>query len=185
MATSIIVLSGERGVGKSTACRETVALAQAKEYACGGIITLTRPDGELDVLDVSSDDARRLTLPPGAKPAIVQAIVQGRFRFDPETLDWGNAALARGTSCQLLVVDELGPLELEQGGGWTKAFEVLHRGDFTLALVAVRPELVVKAQLRLRASATTVLTVTPEDRDSLPPILLKMLERAINPPPNV
>ena len=181
MATSIIVLSGERGVGKSTACRETVALAQAKEYACGGIITLTRPDGELDVLDASSDDTHRLTLPPDAKPAIVQ----GRFRFDPETLDWGNAALARATSCQLLVVDELGPLELEQGGGWTKAFEVLHRGDFTLALVAVRPELVVKAQLRLPASATTVLTVTPEDRDSLPPILLEVLERAINPPPNV
>lgn len=177
VSNSIILLTGERGVGKTTACREAVALAQAKEYACGGIITLTQPDGERDILDVSSGEKRRLTLPPDAKPAIVQ----GRFRFDPGTMGWGNMALTRATPCQLLVVDEVGPLELEQQRGWKTAFDVLQRGNFALALVVVRPELVVKAQLRLPSSATTVLTVTPEDRDSLPPILLDMLERAINP----
>jgi nucleoside-triphosphatase THEP1 len=181
MATSTIILTGERGVGKTTVCREVVMLAQAKGYACGGIITLTRPDGELDVLDVSSGKTRQLTLPPDAKPAIVQ----GRFRFAPDTMGWGNKALTRATPCQLLVVDELGPLELEQGRGWTKAFDVLQREDFTLALVVVRPELVVKAQLRLPRSASTVLKVMPEDRDSLPSILLEMLERAVNPPTNI
>jgi nucleoside-triphosphatase THEP1 len=180
MATSTVILTGERGVGKTTVCREAITLARAKEYACGGIITLTQPDGELDVLDVSSGETRRLTLPPGAKPAIVQ----GRFRFAPDTMGWGNMALTRSTPCQLLMVDELGPLELEQGRGWTKAFAVLQRGDFTLALVVIRPELVVRAQLRLPSSATTVLAVTSEDRDGLPPILLEILERAANSPPN-
>ncbi|MBN1814583.1 MAG: hypothetical protein JXA14_22275 [Anaerolineae bacterium] len=180
MATSLIILTGERRVGKTTVCREAITLAQAEEYACGGIITLAQPDGELDVLDVSSGETRRLTLPPDAKPAIVQ----GRFRFDPDTMDWGNVALTRAIPCQLLVVDEVGPLELEQGRGWTKAFDVLQRGDFALALIVVRPELLVKAQLRLPSSATTVLKVTPEDRDSLPSTLLEMLGRAINPPPN-
>lgn len=181
IVTSLIILTGERGVGKTTVCREAVTLAQAKGYACGGIITLTQPDGELDVLDVSSGETRRLTLPPDARPAIVQ----GRFRFAPDAMGWGNVALTRATPCQLLVVDELGPLELEQERGWTKAFDVLQRGDFALALVAIRPELVVKAQLRLPSGATTVLKVTPEDRDNLPSILLEMLGRAINPPPNV
>jgi nucleoside-triphosphatase THEP1 len=178
---SIIILTGQRGAGKTTVCRETVALAQAREYTCGGILTLTQPDGELDVLEAGSSEIRRLTLPPGVEPAVVQ----GRFRFAPEVIDWGNAALSRAISCQLLVVDELGPLELERGGGWMKAFDVLHRGDFALALVVIRSELVVKAQPRLPSSATTVLSVTPEDRDSLPPILLGTLERATNPPPNV
>jgi hypothetical protein len=59
MATSIIILTGERGAGKTSACREAVTLAQAKEYVCGGILTLTQPDGELDVLDVSSGETRR------------------------------------------------------------------------------------------------------------------------------
>jgi nucleoside-triphosphatase THEP1 len=181
MPTSIIILTGARGVGKTTASRRAITLVQVKEYTCGGIITLTQPDGELDVLDVGSGETRRLTLPPDAKPAIVQ----GCFRFDPGTLGWGNMALTHVTPCQLLVVDELGPLELEQGSGWTRAFDVLQSGDFALALVVVRPELVIKAQLRLPYSATTVLTVTPENRDDLPPILLEMLEQAVNRPPNV
>lgn len=180
MASNIIILTGERGAGKTTASHEAVTLAQAKEYACGGIITLTQPDGERKVLDVGSGETRQLTLPPDAKPAIVL----GRFRFDPTTMGWGSMVLTSATPCQLLVVDELGPLELEQGRGWKTAFDVLQKGSFVLALVVVRPELVVKAQLRLPSSATTVLKVTPEDRDSLPPILLGMLERAINPPPD-
>jgi nucleoside-triphosphatase THEP1 len=180
MATSIIILTGERGVGKTTVCREAVALAQAEGYACGGILTLAQPDVELDVLDVSSGETRRLTLTPDAEPAIVQ----GRFRFDPDTMDWGNAALTRTPPCQLLVVDEVGPLELEQRKGWTKALDVLQIGNFALALIVVRPELLVRAQLRLPSSATAVLKVTPEDRDGLPSTLLEMLVRATNPPPN-
>jgi nucleoside-triphosphatase THEP1 len=180
MASNTIILTGERGAGKSTICRETVALAQAKGHVCGGIITLPQPDGELDVLDVSGGETRRLTLPPDVKPAIIQ----GRFRFDPETMGWGNAALAHAAPCQLLVIDELGPLEIEQNRGWTKAFDMLHRGDFAMALAVVRPELIVQAQLRFPSTAATVLTVMPENRDGLPPMLLEMLERAINPPEN-
>jgi nucleoside-triphosphatase THEP1 len=181
MATSLIILTGERGAGKTTVCRKTVTLAQAKGYACGGIITLTNPDGELDVLDVGSGETRRLTLPPDAEPAVVQ----GRFYFDPDTVGWGNMTLAGATPCQLFVVDELGPLELERGGGWKTAFDVVYKGNWVLALVVVRPELVVKAQLRLPRSAATVLNVMPEDRNSLPSILLEMLEREVNPPTNV
>ncbi|MBN1976459.1 MAG: hypothetical protein JW918_03575 [Anaerolineae bacterium] len=178
MATSIVILTGERGVGKTTACQESVALAKAKGYTCGGILTLTQPDGELDVTDVTSGETRRLTLPPDVKPAIVQ----GRFHFAPETIGWGNAILAEAAPCQLLVVDELGPLELERKGGWQKAFDVLRRGNFALALVVIRSELVVKAQLWLPISATTVFAVTPEVRADFPTTLLEVLEKEINLP---
>lgn len=177
----ISILTGERGVGKSTVCREAVALAQARGYTCGGVLTLRRPDDALDVLDVRSGDVRRLTLEPGASPAVLQ----GRFRFAPEILVWGNAVLARATPCHLLVVDELGPLELERGQGWLRAFDVLadklhpREADFALALVVVRPELVAQARLRLRIGATAVLTVTPHNRDGLPITLLEMLEREL------
>jgi len=182
MAAHIVVLAGERGAGKSTVCRETIALAQARGYTCGGVLTLSRPDGALDVLNVRSGYARRLTL----EPDVNQAVIQGRFRFDPETLAWGNAALAQATPCHLLVVDELGPLEIERGEGWPKAFEVLYEGDFTLALVVVRSELIVHAQLKLPTSAVNVFTVTAHNRDDVPKLLLKMLEElsSTRPPPS-
>lgn len=185
MAARIIILTGERGVGKSTICRETVALAQARGYTCGGILTLSCSNNTLDVLDVCGDHARRLTLEPGVTPAVTQ----GRFHFDPETLAWGNDVLAHATPCHLLVVDEVGPLEIEQGGGWLKAFDVLRKADFALALVVVRPELLVRAQLKLPTSATTVFTATPRSRGDLPGVLLEILEIELasqslsNPPP--
>jgi nucleoside-triphosphatase THEP1 len=176
MAARIVVLAGERGAGKSTVCRETIALAQARGYSCGGVLTFGRPDGALDVLDVRSGYVRRLTLEPDAN----QAVIQGRFRFDPETLAWGDAALAQATPCHLLVVDELGPLEIERGQGWPKAFDVLRGTDFALALAVVRPELAAQAQRRLPVGATTVLIVTVDNRDELPDVLLGRLEREIS-----
>lgn len=177
MGGRVIVLTGERGAGKSTVCRETIALAQAKGYTCGGVLTLSQPDGVLDVLDVQSGDIRRLTVGLGAGPAVIQ----GRFRFDPSTLAWGNEAIASAAVCNLLVIDEVGPLEIERGGGWQSAFGTLKEGGFSLALVVVRPELMVQAQLRLSATATTVMAVTFDTRDSLPAILLETLEEEIHP----
>ena len=171
-----VILTGERGVGKSTVCHEAATLAKGKGYTCGGLVTLSRPDGARDVLDVRSGDTRRLTLPSDAQPAVIQ----GRFRFDPATLAWGNEVLARAAPCHLLVVDELGPLEMESGAGWAKAFGALHGGHFALALVVVRPELLVPMQVRLPPGATTVLTVTPDNRDALPVLLVAMLEKERN-----
>lgn len=173
MRARVVILTGERGVGKSTVCRRAIDLAQAKRYACGGILTLSQSDDVREVLDVRSGCARRLTLEPGANGGVTQ----GRFRFDPATLAWGNDVLSQAAPCRLLVVDELGPLEIERRRGWVKAFDVLRKADFTLALVVVRPELLVQAQLRLPASATTVFTVTHHNRDGLPDVLLRILER--------
>lgn len=178
----IIILTGERGVGKTTVCQRVVALAQAEQgctqrdvliqYTCSGLLTLTHHDGGRDVLDVGSGDVRRLTLPPGAD----EGVVQGRFHFDPETLAWGNGVLSHVLACDLLVVDELGPLEIERGEGWVRALDVLRDATFKLALVVVRPELVVQAQLRLPTSATNVLTATLENRDTLPEVFLRILQ---------
>ena len=60
------------------------------------------------------------------------------------------------------------------------AFDVLHQADFALALVVVRPELIARAQLRLPASAGTVFTVTTDNRNDLPGLLLEMLRRELS-----
>ena len=178
MSARIVVLTGERGVGKSTVCHKTIDLARTKEYACGGILTLSRPSGARDVLDVRTGDVHQLTLGHGTDTGVLQ----GRFRFDPATLAWGDDVLTSAAGCDLLVVDELGPLEIERGKGWAGALGVLRASGFTLALVVVRPELLVQAQLKLPASATTVFTVTRQNRDDLPDVLVTILEAEASAP---
>ena len=172
----VIILSGTRSVGKSTACLRAVELAQARGYACRGVVTVREPDDGRAVLDVQSGATRRLTLGQSARCAVVQ----GRFRFDAEVLAWGNEVLAHAVPCHLLVVDELGPLEIERNQGWVRAFEVLEAGGYTMALVVVRPELLATAERRLPRNSTTVLAAAIDNRDALPEILVTMLEaRAI------
>jgi nucleoside-triphosphatase THEP1 len=168
----MVVLTGERGVGKTTVCRETVALARGRGHVCAGILTLAR-DGIRDVYDVRSGETRRLTRRPGHD----SAVAQGRFRFDPETLRWGGDVLARSMPCDLLLVDEIGPLEIDRNRGWIIAFDVLRSGCFALAVVVVRPELVSRAQLRLPGLESEVLVATRENRDRLPAVLTEMLKK--------
>lgn len=170
----VVTLTGERGVGKTTVCRETVARARERGRECAGILTLAR-DGVRDVYDVRDGETRRLT----RRPDDDSAVVQGRFRFDSETLSWGGDVLTRSVPCDLLVVDEIGPLEIERDRGWVVAFDVLQSGSFALAVVVVRPELVSQAQLRLPRLDRQILVTTRENRDRLPALLIEMLEKRV------
>jgi nucleoside-triphosphatase THEP1 len=168
----VVVLTGERGIGKTTICRDTVALARARGYECAGILTLAR-DGVRDVYDVRSGEAHRLTR--GADGESI--VVQGRFGFSAKTLSWGRDVLVRSVPCDLLVVDEIGPLEIERDEGWVVAFDVLQGGSFTLAIAVVRPELVARARGRLSGPDTAIVTATRENRDRLPAVLMEMLRK--------
>jgi nucleoside-triphosphatase THEP1 len=174
-APTVVVLTGNRGVGKSTVCHKALAIAQAKGYVCGGVITTSHPDSARQVLNARTGQTRRLTLEPGLSNTN-GAVVQGRFRFDAETMAWGNRILTRATPCDLLLVDELGPLEIERTQGWQRAFDVLLKGDYAMGLVVVRPRLLEPMRSRLPAASSTVLHVTRRNRDDLPNLLVDMLE---------
>ena len=165
--TSVILLiTGPGGVGKTTLCLRTVALAKEARYSCAGLLTLREDDDRRVVVDVRTGDRRALTaVGPGGVPV-------GRYLFDPHTLAWGAEILAHSTPCDLLVVDELGPLEME-GGGWAVGIDVLRTGRFCLSLVVVRPELVTRVLEQFPDA--WALEVTPENRDGLPVWLAGLL----------
>jgi nucleoside-triphosphatase THEP1 len=172
---TVVVLTGDRGVGKSTVCHKALTIAQAKGYVCGGVVTTSDPNSPRQVLNARTGQIRRLTLEPGQSGGN-NPVVQGRFRFDVETMVWGNRVLARATPCDLLLVDELGPLEIERAQGWQTALDVLLKGDYTLGLVVVRPRLLEPLRSRLPTLSPTVLHVTPRNRNDLPGLLVDMLE---------
>jgi len=168
----VVILSGGRGVGKTTVCQRAVTLAQRRGYETRGILTVVQP-GARDVLDVESGHWRRLTTTSGDG----QVVLQGRFQFDPQVLSWGNMVLSQAEPCDLLVIDEIGPLEVERGRGWVSAFDVLWAGAYALALLVVRPELIAQVCDRLAGCDLEVLPVTSENRDRLPISLVEMMER--------
>jgi nucleoside-triphosphatase THEP1 len=89
----------------------------------------------IEALDLHSG-ARRLLATRGGEGGVRW----GEWSFDPSTIAWGNRVLRSLAGCDLLVIDEIGPLELEKGEGWSAALPLLQEGRYRLALAVVRPE---------------------------------------------
>lgn len=160
----LLLLSGERGVGKSTACQRLVELLDRRGWRLGGILTLTL-DQERYVLDVATG-ARRLLAAEGVG---LEGPRWGRFAFCQAAFDWSNRIVQEALSdpLDLLLLDELGPLELERQEGFWPAWQALLAAK-RIGLVVVRPALLAAAQEMAGQRPLQVWTVTRENRDELP-----------------
>lgn len=98
----------------------------------------------IDALDLRRGEQH--TLARLAPPGQTTSIRTDTWLFDEDTLEWGNRVFQLATPCDLLVVDELGPLELERHQGWTAALEAVRSRAYHLCLLVLRPELVHHAQ---------------------------------------
>lgn len=145
----IILLSGEIQSGKTSLCLEIVDQARRQGYRLGGLVSPgVFQKGEkfaIDLLDIKSGERRRLALASGSRST---ALETRRWSFYPETVDWGNRVLEAALPCDLLVIDELGPLEFQRGQGWVNGFKAVDSGDFRSALLVIRPSLVEEALSR-------------------------------------
>ncbi|MBN1285203.1 MAG: hypothetical protein JXB47_07390 [Anaerolineae bacterium] len=178
----VIILSGAIGAGKSTVCagviervRETNSTQGLKPppiRVAGVFAPAEIVDGAkvgIWLEDLANGKRRRLAV--AARIRRTGDVTTKEWTFDVAALDWGAAAIARACPCDLLVIDELGPLELERGEGWQVAFDVLRDGDYKWAIVIVRTWLAAKMQARLAAMpgvAARVVAVDESNRDALP-----------------
>lgn len=172
----ILLLTGDREVGKTYLCRSVVEEAKRRGFACAGVLSPPHIEGQekvgISLMDVASGEERPLATAGDTR----QGVRWGRYRFVPSSLEWGVRLLADATPCDLLVVDELGPLELEMGRGLVPALDVLTGGGFSLALVVVRPALLGEIKERLQGRERDIVEVTLSNRDQLPTRILSRLE---------
>jgi nucleoside-triphosphatase len=175
----VVLLTGPRGVGKTCLCQRVARKAREAGRSCTGVLSpAVLEDGEktgIRLLDVATQEDRPLAF-SGDESGDVR---WGKYRFVRETLDWGADVLKRGTPCDLLVVDELGPLELKAGQGLVAALDVLSAGGFALALVVVRPELIDELRGRLPDSSVQIVEVTEANRDRLPERIVDLLQEEV------
>ncbi len=151
---ALLMVTGPPGAGKTTRCLRCVAWARARGYAVGGVLSPTRRStaGVTKGLQAVASGQEHLLAWPAAAH---ETPTVGIWRFDPATLAWGQAVLRGLGAVDLLVIDEIGPLELLHQQGLTAAFEVLSRRAYRVALLSVRPTLVGLLLERLQALGLT------------------------------
>ena len=172
-----VLLTGKRQVGKTTVCRQVAELARGLGYDPAGVLTPV-------LLDENGFPVARhaVIVPDGEQRLLARADGDlggprtSRYSFDADVLSWviGRLRGAISHGCDLLVIDEIGPLELEQGKGLASLLSDLSKGTLPLLLV-VRPELIGRLQERLPDVPFRTFTVTQENRQALPDAIIKEL----------
>ncbi len=148
----ITLLSGPSGSGKTLLCLRVVAAAHTAGLTVRGVLTPGRyaADGTrtgIDLLDPATGQRWPLALRRDADTP--DPLTGSRWQFVPEALAHGAELLAASGACDLLIVDEIGPLELVYNQGWSVALDVLRAAVYRRALVVIRPALVETLRARL------------------------------------
>jgi nucleoside-triphosphatase len=172
----VILLSGRPGVGKTTALRRIV---EGLEGGAGGFYTReVRTGGRrtgFELVTLEGQRALLATNDPGM--ALGHPVPFGRYRVDLEAIDAVGVpalldALQQG---QVVVVDEIGPMEIRSSRFQEAVLEILEGSVPVVGTIYARPQPFadrVKAHPRVR-----VRTITVENRDTLPGEVLAELQR--------
>lgn len=145
----IMIITGDIQIGKTTLCREVRQLAKQRGIDTAGLLSPAVFKGGrkvgIDVLNVQTGEKRRLAELRGEKSRELET---RRWSFIQEAVDWGNKILQNSVPCSLLIVDELGPIELEEQQGWVQGVKAVDSREYQACLVVIRPHLVDTAQTR-------------------------------------
>lgn len=138
----LIIVTGLSGVGKTTWCKKLANNAKSNGYEVAGILSPGIFDGKnkigIEVLDLSTGEKKQLAkLREGGRSEITTP----RWVFDPKSLEWANKRLVDSSGGDLLIIDELGPLEFLRNEGLLAGIRKLDQGDYQVACVVVRSSL--------------------------------------------
>jgi len=174
-----LLLTGERGAGKTTLCLALAALSP--RYS--GLVSPRIHDAAGNRVGLSAR-----CLDAGEEWVLARSDIDldgpryGRFSFSSAGIERAVGCLrgllaakhgygqgqghekARGQR-PVVVVDEIGPLELEHGGGLAPVLPLL--ADAGLLLLVVRPSLVDRVEALVPRHERRVIVVTPGNHTSL------------------
>lgn len=166
MKGKIVLLSGEFENGKTTLCLKLLETAKKGGYSAKGVICPpVYKNGKkigIDILNVESYEQRHLAVLRGSA---TDGIYTTRWQFNQEAMKWGSEILMKAVPCDLLFVDELGPLEFERGEGWQSGLRAIDSRAFRQAVTVIRPRLIDTALQRWPDAE--VVTITRENREEI------------------
>lgn len=139
----LYLITGESGDGKTTACQHLIRYARLGGYQVAGLISpAVMQSGRktaIDLTDISSGETRRLAWKKErAGSEDHKDFSDLGWEFDPAVLSWGNQILDGLPTCQILILDEIGPLEFKKQSGFTAGLRLLDEKRYQIAFVVVR-----------------------------------------------
>lgn len=149
--SSIRIISGERTSGKTTFCTRIAEILRPNGWDVAGLLSLPVIKQDIQIAKEAYDirsGGRRILARINFEDIATTEVQTGRWIFDPETLAWSNAVFHASVPCDFLVIDEIGPLEFNQGEGFLEALTALDSGEYIFAMVVVRPEFLTTALQR-------------------------------------
>ena len=155
----IVLVTGGINAGKTTFCQYTVRVARQEGRYVAGLLSLgIWMDGQKVGVELENLTSGR-RLPFAHCRETFSGPTFGRFSFSQSTIDEANRYLRalRALSLDLLVIDEIGPLECMQGEGLQAVWPLLAAQSYRTAIVAVRPRLVPVLRDRLGKMIKSVL----------------------------
>jgi nucleoside-triphosphatase len=159
--SQLMLVTGDRGAGKTTWCMERIAEARRSGLRVSGLVSPPIMEAGqkvgIDLMDVHTNESRRLAvLRQGVSPGSVNesGIPTLNWTLDPSVFTWGNRILERLVTSELLVLDELGPLELLENKGLIAGLKCIEDRHYQMACVVVRPALLPTAVERWPWSRT-------------------------------
>jgi nucleoside-triphosphatase THEP1 len=142
----LYLLTAPRGAGKTTFCRVLADQARAAGWDVAGLLSppIFENGVKTGILaeNLRTGETRHLAQLAASSHLPLSAfhLPLGVWLFDPSILVWGNQALEICLPCDLFIVDELGPLELIRGEGWSNALAALRQSTYRVGVVVIRPE---------------------------------------------
>lgn len=166
-------------MGKTTVLTKTVDALKTEGYTVGGMISREVREGGtrvgFEIMDLTS--GRRGWLAHINQKSGPQV---GRYRVNIEDLNdvGAEAILAAVRSCDVVAVDEIGPMELFSEKFKEATRKALESGKLVVAVVHWKAQDSLLTEARKRADAE-LITVTYENREKLPEATFELALRIL------
>jgi nucleoside-triphosphatase THEP1 len=149
----LVLVTGESGSGKTRWCQELVQQARLEGISPLGVISpavfVDNNKVGIDLLEIHTGERRHLAYRRSdAKTNGSCGPHTGDWQFDAEVLNWANQILDNPGTGNLLILDELGPLEFLENQGFINGLKLVDEQRYHVACVTVRPLLLATAQDR-------------------------------------